>query len=198
MFSFTILSNTVLVGLLYPLALAIRNIPRGELTPAMFVGRRVPIAAVPAEYGRLLETPSGFTRRGLDLDALRMYLRWRGRSFSDLRREPDRYRASIPVDPNDPGDGAIRDDPAVDDDLRSTETVEDDPWGAEAFLSEYSAYGTTPQELREGLAVVSDPSRETVWITPGIPFIVPMFVGLVVALTFGDVMFALFSLLGMA
>ena len=196
-FSFTILSNTVLVGLLYPLALAVRNLPRGEVTPAMFVGRRVPIADLPAEYGRLLETPSGFTRRGLDLDALRMYLRWRGRSFSELRRDPDRYRASIPTDPNDPGDGAIGDDSAVDD-VRSIEAVEDDPWGAEAFLSEYSAYGTTPEELREGLAVISDSGRETVWITPGSPFIVPMFVGLVVALTFGDVMFALFSLLGIA
>ena len=197
-FSFTILSNTVLIGLLYPLALALRNLPRGELTPAMFVGRRISVETVPTEYGRLLETSDGFTRRGLDIDALRMYLRWRGLSFSDLRRDPGRYRSSVPVDPNDPGDGSIRKD-AVETSgaAAAVEAIEDDPWGAETFLSEHSAYGTTPEGLRKGLSALSDPDRETIWITPGIPFIVPMFVGLVVALTFGDVMFALFSAFGM-
>ena len=200
-FSFTILSNTVLIGLLYPFALALRNLPRGELTPAMFVGRRIPIEGVSTEYGRLLETSDGFTRRGLDIDALRMYLRWRGISVSELRRDPDRYRASIPADPNEPGDGSIQpnamEGPNADPTVDSIEAIEGDPWSAEAFLSEHSAYGTTPDGLREGLTTLSDPDRETVWITPGIPFIVPMFVGLVVALTFGDVMFALFSALGM-
>jgi preflagellin peptidase FlaK len=195
-FSFTILSNTVLAGLVYPLALALRNLPQGELTPAIFIGRPVSIADISAEYGRLLETPAGFTRRGLDIDALRMYLRWRGVSFSALRADPERYRTSIPQDPNDPGDGALADGIDRPDEGDATEPIDDDPWGAETFLSEHAAYGTTPRELRTGLSALSAPDRERIWITPGIPFIIPMLIGLLVALTFGDLLFWILSALG--
>lgn len=194
-FSFTILSNTVLVGLLYPVALAVRNLPRGTFTPAMFVGHPVSLGDVPTAYGRLLEASTGFTRGGLDIDALRMYLRWRGISFSALRADPQRYRGTVPVDPNDPGDGSLGDG-TIDDD-GPVESITDDPWGAEAFLAEHSAYGTTPEELRDGLSTLAEPDRESIWITPGIPFIVPMLAGLAVALAFGDVMFAALSAVGL-
>lgn len=46
--------------------------------------------------------------------------------------------------------------------------------------------------------MLTDADRETVWLTPGIPFLVPMFVGLLVALTYGDVLFALLRRLGAA
>ncbi|MFO7927420.1 MAG: A24 family peptidase C-terminal domain-containing protein [Halobacteriota archaeon] len=193
-FSFTILSNTVLVGLLYPVALAVRNLPEGRFTPAMFVGHPVSLHDVPTAYGRLLETSTGFTRGGLDIDALRMYLRWRGISFSALRADPQRYRGTVPVEPNDPGDGSLGGEAIADD--GPVESVTDDSWGAEAFLAEHSAYGTTSDELREGLSTLAESDRESIWITPGIPFIVPMLAGLVVALTFGDVMFAALSAFG--
>ena len=45
--------------------------------------------------------------------------------------------------------------------------------------------------------MLSEPDREVVWITPGIPFIVPMLAGLLVALTFGDVMFRALSSVGL-
>jgi preflagellin peptidase FlaK len=74
----------------------------------------------------------------------------------------------------------------------------DDEWGAAAFLAslEGSAYGTTPEALRDGLAVVAD--REAVWVTPGLPFVVPMFLGLVVTLLVGDLLYVLLSALGLA
>ena len=201
-FSLSILSNTVLVGLAYPFFLAGVNALRGEFTPAMFIGRAVAIDDLLTEYGRLLETPEGFTRRGLDIDALRMYLRWRGVSFETIRTAPERYRHPLPTERNDPGDGSI----ATDGGSAVAEAVEDpaaairplDAWSAERFLEEHSAYGTTPEELREGLEVLTDPNRESVWITPGVPFIVPMFVGLLVALTFGDLLFVLLRLFGAA
>ena len=217
-FSLTILSNTVIVGLAYPLLLALRNLPRGEITPAMFIGRPVAVDDVLAEYGRLLENPDGFTRRGLDVDALRMYLRWRGVTFERLRANPDRYRHPLPAERNDPGDGSITaDERALPDGGVVTEpdgaaSGDFDPeadelqpairpldaWGAERFLSEHAAYGTTPAELREGLEVLTEPGRERVWLTPGIPFILPMFAGLLLALTYGDVLFALLTFLGLA
>ena len=198
-FSLTILSNTVLVGLAYPLVLALRNLPRGEVTPAMFIGRPVAVENVLREYGRLLETPAGFTRRGLDVDALRMYLRWRGVDLGTLRADPDRYRHPLPTERNDPGDGAIVDDERALTDGGATRAVRPlDTWGAERFLEAHSAYGTTPTELREGLEVLTEPDRESVWLTPGIPFILPMFVGLVAGLIYGDLLFALLSALGLS
>jgi preflagellin peptidase FlaK len=225
-FSLTILTNTVAAGALYPVGLAARNLTRGHLAPPMVVGRPARVEDLPTAHGSLMETPDGYTRRGVDLDALRMYLRWRGTTLSALRGSPDHHRDPASIPPpgvrNDPGDGAVGDGPPVtdggtqrvepeppDDAAESIavatgadvadEAAAEDPWGAEAFLAdvEGTAYGTTPSTLRDGLEVVSDPDRETVWFTPGIPFVVPMFVGLVVALTYGDVLFVVLRLLGL-
>ncbi|MXR21145.1 A24 family peptidase [Halobacterium bonnevillei] len=185
-FSLTILTNTVLLGLAYPLVLGARNAAAGEFSVVMFVGRRVPISELTETHGSLLETPSGFTRDGLDLDALRMYLRYRDLELADLRVDPElRDPGTLPDDPDEPTDGAVLTDGSG------------DPWGAAAFLEDIdrSAYGTTPAELREGLDVIVD--NEEVWVTPGVPFIVPLFVGLLVALTGGDVLFWLMDALGL-
>ncbi|MDS0220080.1 prepilin peptidase [Haloarcula sp. S1AR25-5A] len=216
-FSLTVLSNTVLAGIVYPLAVAAGNLARGRFSLAMFIGRPVPVTSVTAEYGRLLESPNGFDRGGLDLDALRMYLQWRGCSLADIRANPDQHRlpTSLPRVPNDPGDGSLATDggdPVTDDvdgaggrgDDAPTQGVTDsadgidDPWGAERFLNdiEHSAYGTSPDQLRDGLDVLVE--QDEVWLSPGIPFLVPMFAGLVVSLTYGDVLFSLLQAVGLA
>ncbi|WP_248895889.1 A24 family peptidase [Haloplanus halobius] len=189
-FSLTILTNAVLVGMTYPVYLTVRNALRGDWAPIMFLGRRVDVAALPAEHGRLFETTEGVTRQGLDIDALRMYLRWRGVTLAELRDDPERFRDPESVgETHEPTDGAVATD-------GGEERAVDDPWAAARFLDEIegSAYGTTPETLREGLRVVTE--RETVWISPGIPFIVPLFVGLCVALTYGDLLFALLRAIG--
>ncbi|WP_336329437.1 A24 family peptidase [Haloarcula sp. CGMCC 1.2071] len=213
-FSLTILSNTVLAGIVYPLAVAAGNLARGRFSLAMFIGRPVPVGSVTEEYGRLLESPDGFDRGGLDLDALRMYLQWRGCSLADIRADPDQHRrpTSLPAVPNDPGDGSLATDggdpvagdidgPAGRD--AGTGGADrpgpvDDPWGAERFLDDidHSAYGTSSAQLRDGLDVLAE--QDEVWISPGIPFLVPMFAGLVVSLTYGDVLFSLLQAVGLA
>jgi len=246
-FSLTILTNTVVVGAVYPLGVALKNALSGHTGRAMLLGKPVRTTEITDEYGSLMETPDGFTRRGLDIDALRMYLRWRGLSLAELRADPETYRdpSSLPENPNPPGDGSIEpadtgeSEPAEDvatdggrdgDDERDrAETAvrdtgkgadsdtedgadavdardeadavdaegddETDAWGAEAFLDdiEGDAYGTTPEKLREGLDVLVD--EDVVWISPGLPFIVPMFLGLVVSLVYGDLLVAAVSLL---
>jgi preflagellin peptidase FlaK len=214
-FSLTILSNTVVAGAAYPLAIAVGNAVRGHLSPAMLIGKPIPVDAIPESYGKLLETPDGFTRSGLDLDALRMYLQWRGLTLSEVRANPDRYRdpATLPDDPNPPGDGAVPIDDEAAANAESTADSErpsddaqsdggapadhDDAWGADAFFDdlEYGAYGATPTQLRDGLETLAD--SEAVWISPGLPFIVPMFVGLLLALTYGDVLFTAMRALGL-
>jgi preflagellin peptidase FlaK len=187
-FSLTILSNTVLVGVCYPLVLATRNALAGRFTPLMIVGWPIGWDEAVRTHGRLLENPEGFTRSGLDLDALRMYLRWRDVTLSALREEPTRYRdpGSLPAEPYPAGDGMITD---------GRGEVEDD-WGAEAFLADVgSAYGTTPDGLREGLCLLA--TRDTVWVSPGIPFLVPILCGLLISLTYGDLLTSALSLLGL-
>lgn len=213
-FSLTILSNTVVLGLGYPFWLVAANALDRELSPAMTVGRRLDWTAIESTHGRLLETGDGFTLGGLDLDALRMYLRWRETSLAELRADPavTRDPASLPDTPGPVGDGAVRSSPAsteavpapaVDggpghgggsDNERST--AGEDPWGAAAFLDDVgSAYGTTPESLREALDLLVTADR--VWVSPGIPFLVPMFLGLLVALTFGDVLYAVLVAVGL-
>jgi preflagellin peptidase FlaK len=215
-FSLTVLSNTVLVGVAYPVVLAARNGLAGYVSPGMFVAKPVRAERAVVEYGTLLEfpdrpltadlSPSGlreyFSWRGLDLDALRMYLQWRGVELADVRTDPDRYRdpASLPDEPNPPGSGVVTDDAAdgVATDGGYAPRSGDDPWGAEAFLEdiEGTAYGTSPADLREGLETLA--GEDEVWISPGIPFLVPLFVGLLVALSAGDLLFWLLSAVGIA
>jgi preflagellin peptidase FlaK len=203
-FSMTILTNAVLVGLVYPVYLGVRNAVHGDVSPIMFVGRRTDVAGLSREHGRLFEDGDGLTRDGLDLDALRMYLRWRGTTLATLRADPEIHRDPDSVgETGDPTDGAVDHGTERADGPSAVETTDfdadyGDAWAAERFLDEIegSAYGTTPETLRDGLRVVT--TRETVWLSPGIPFIVPVFFGLVVALTYGDLLFGLLRALGVA
>jgi len=216
-FSLTIVTNAVLVGVFYPIALAARNALAGEVSLRGFVARPVPTADVTTEYGRLLDVGPG--RGGLDLDALRMYLRWRGHTLEELRADRSIYRdpRSLPEERNPPGDGAIRttaadggalaegndsgvdrsaESPDADIDRTDSSGTTEDPWGAAAFLEDIdsTAYGTSPGDLREGLDALT--TEERVWITPGIPFLVPLFFGLCLALVYGDLLFGGLRVLG--
>jgi preflagellin peptidase FlaK len=217
-FAFSILTNTVLAGVLYPLALSVRNAANGEFALPMFLGKRVPADSVDERYGTVMGRNDGMDAGSLDLDALRMYLRWRGETLDAVRSNAGELRdpATLPDAPNDPGDGNVDasaagsesggegEDPvapdggdadtgtdAVDADAETdgadaADVEYEDAWGAETFLEDVDgdAYGTSPEALRSGLDVLA--TAEKVWVSPGIPFIVPMFVGLVVALTVGD------------
>lgn len=210
-FSLTILTNTVLLGLAYPIGLAVFNLATGERSATMFLARQVSTASLPERHGRLFEDTAGTTRNGLDLDALRMYLRWRGVTLAELRKAPDRLRDPESVtetfDPTDGGthvgpatDGGAVVDPDVDGEVADIDgrTPDfDDPWGVDRFLAEidHGAYGTDAETLREGLEVVVD--RETVRVSPGMPFVVPMAAGLTVSVTYGDALFALLAALGL-
>ena len=216
-FSLTILTNTVVIGLAYPIGLAAVNLAAGERSATAFLARPVATASLPSRHGRLFEDTTGTTRNGLDLDALRMYLRWRALTLAELRGNPDRFRDPESVGETfDPTDGRTHVGPTADeggvddvegdgrgiDGRRPVESVDrtdvDDPWAAERFLEavEGGAYGTDPETLREGLEVVAD--RDAVRVSPGMPFVVPMAAGLVVSVTYGDALFAVLRAFGLA
>ena len=211
-FAVTILTNAALVGAVYPLSLTARNALAGRITRAMAVGRPISWGKVSTTHGRLLGRANGLDT-SLDLDALRMYLAWRDTSLAALRAAPAAGRdpENLPTEPNAPGDGRI--DAATDGgprhgDSRATEPVRNgattdresvqnpaDPWGAAAFCDDAGdAYGATPAGLRAALDHLT--TAESVWISPGIPFLVPLFGGLCLALVYGDLLYAGLALLG--
>lgn len=188
-FSLSVLTNAVLVAAIVPLVLFFGNVFAGRVSLVGFVGRPVPWTALPRTHGRLLARPNGLDT-GIDLDALRMYLAWRGASLTELRATPERARdpASLPANSFPPGDGTV--EPATDGGTTR------DPWGAAAFLDSLDgdAYGTTPDRLRGALdAAVTE---ERLWITPGIAFLVALFFGLCLALVYGDLLYALVGTVG--
>ena len=86
---------------------------------------------------------------GLDLDALRMYLRWRGTTLRALRAATvDPAAASGIQLTRRPTDGSVADPSRTHARLRRLPP--DDRWGAAAFLTEAprGAYGATPTQLR--------------------------------------------------
>jgi preflagellin peptidase FlaK len=189
-FSLTVLTNAALVGGTIPLILFARNALAGRVAVVSFLGHPICWREIPETHGRLLAGANEL-EGGLDLDALRMYLRWRGASLEALRAAPDRSRdpASLPRERPAPGDGSI--DPLADGGERA------DPWGAAAFLdaTEGDAYGTTPARLRAALDVLV--RRDRLWVTPGIPFLVPLFLGLCLALAYGDLLYAAMGVFGL-
>ncbi len=204
-FSLTILTNAVLVGAAYPVALAVGNARSGVFSPLGFIARRVSVSSLPERHGTLLDTDGPFTQSGLDLDALRMYLRWRRIDLETLRSTPALVDpATLPDEPGDPTDGAV---PAAGDaeappsnvavgNANSSDGPIEDRWGADAFLADIdtTAYGTAPADLRAGLDRIVD--SRTVWVSPGIPFLVPTILGLLLALTVGDLLFLGLDVLG--
>jgi len=198
-FSMTILTNSVLVGLIYPVWTTLINTFSGRFSPKMFVGLVVDPTDLEEKHGALIDTESSSALSGLDLDVLRMYLQWRGTTVENIRADPDRYRdpKAVPENPNRPGDGTItafRNAKTSDfENVGATETAieleSDDKWGAKAFFDTMggSIYGTTLEDLETGLETIATSSQ--VWITPGTPFLVPVFGGLLVSLLYGDILY---------
>jgi len=204
-FSLTVLTDTVLIAAVAPILLGVGNLVRGYIEPrAMFFARPVSVDSIPDRHGKLFETPDGIAR-GLDLDALRMYFRWRGSTLAALQAAPEAHRDPSSVEAtHDPTDGGTHVGPRTDGGVEqpaTADTVErvDDPWAAERFFEaiDGTAYGSTPEGLREALDLLASTDRETLWVSPGLPFVVPMFVGLVVAFSYGDLLFGLFGWLGL-
>jgi preflagellin peptidase FlaK len=164
-FVLSVLGNTVLVGIAYPAMLLVENAARRHTTnPAlMLLARRVPTDELHDEFGRVIGNDDDVSlRRSGVLGA-----DGDGITNVEFVRDYVDWR----------GFDSVRDVRDADD-LRLDAFVDETPWGSDDLERD-------ADDLRE-LA-----SHDAVWISPGIPFVVPMFVGLVVALTAGDVLFAI-------
>ncbi|MFP4187828.1 MAG: prepilin peptidase [Halobacteriales archaeon] len=165
LFVLSVLGNTVLVGIAYPAKLFFENaVRRHTANPVlMLLTRRVPTDRLHEQFGRVVGTDEEVSlRRSGVLGADD-----EGISDIDFVRDYVDWRDFDSLH-------EVRDT----DDLRLDAFVDETPWESDDIR-------------RDGDALRDLASHDAVWISPGIPFIVPILVGLVAALTAGDLLFAL-------
>lgn len=197
-----IVMNGFVFGAYYALRMWVQNLRRGERSQELFLSKPVPTSDLTDTVGQLIIGHGTDNESVVDADALRMYLRWRDETVNSLRtrgedlRHPESITETYEVET-----GAIQPNPdrfnflplpegtsvserAV---LSFDDGATDDPWGAERFLEEidHDAYGATADDLRAALEHLS--THDKVRVQPAYPLIVPLFLGLLAALTIGDI-----------
>lgn len=162
-FVLSVLGNTVIVGIAYPAKLLVENVARrNTANPVlMLLAKRVSTDRLHEEFGRILEADDGVSLR-------RSGVLGGGGGITDIDFVRD-YVEWRGVD-------SVRD--VRDVDLLLNDFVEETSWESDDLERD-------ADELRQ----IAE--QDAVWISPGIPFIVPMFVGLLVALTVGDLLFGI-------
>ena len=196
--SMAIFANTSIIVLSFPLYLALKNTINGKVRRHIFVGKEVEVSDIDAHHGRILDVGKQIPKSGLDIDTLRIYLQWRGITLEELIEDPEKYRKvnSLPEKPNPTGSGAIKSNKHIS--FTGDITYEEnDEWGARAFTESIAnLYGTTENSLRKGLENLVN--NDTVWISPGTPFLVPLTIGILSAIIIGDVLTTLIQIIGLA
>lgn len=208
----SILINGLVFGVYYALRMWAENFLHGERSRNLLISETKTIPQLAATVGQIIVDAEDDEEILLDADTLRMYLRWRGASFDTLEmggaelRDPTTIQKTYQVntgsiDPNPdrlkflplPAGTNISDRPV----LTTDGGTAGDAWGAERFLEEidHDAYGNDVDDLRQGLDYLV--SREEVRVRPAYPLIVPLFLGLLAALTVGDLV-ALWSIVTVA
>lgn len=216
LFFLAVLSNTVLVTLAYPSLLLLGNLRHGQLSSRLLTGRPYAWTDVLNQYGRLFTPENRVVATGIDLDALRKYLQWRNATLAEIRADRTRYRHpdTVPTTTTTIGEGTVDtnqdltgalDAPTGENDvhgdggatLSETTAPTRDPWGAATFITSVDTdlYGATPNQLRTALDQLADASTQTVWVSPGIPLLLPLFIGLLLAIFVGDLRVALLAAL---
>lgn len=189
--------------LLYLLKMWVQNLRRGERSLDLLMTEKIPVSKIPETPGQLRWTDETGERHTLDLDALRMYLRWKNVTVEDILQHSDDHRTPTEIEAvYEIGDGVVyseittghllasddfdsHENPIIAD--RNVPIEKDDMWGAETFLDSitHTAYGTSPDDLRGGLEYIL--TAQSVRVQPAFPLIVPLFLGVVAAVTIGDI-----------
>lgn len=191
----SIIANAFLVGGTIPLVLMVKNIAAGRFNDDLLLNW-IPTPQLESEYGKLAIRETG---ESIDLDIIRMYLRWRSATHGELingelddsnipetRRVSDgRVRTGIPliirqvdrfIAPNRGLKGNRR---------KEQQNTPGDQWGAEFFFEDVDE-DLPPDRLRAALDQLAGEKNSMQPIYPGMPFITLLFIGLVLSLTVGD------------
>ncbi|CDK38019.1 A24 family peptidase [Halorubrum sp. AJ67] len=199
----TIGFNAMLFGaILYLPKMWIQNYRRGERTLNLLITKKIPVHKIPETAGQMRWTDETGEPYTLDLDALRMYLRWKNVTVEDILQHSDDHRTATEIEAvYEIDEGVVyskipSSHPLASEDFDSHENPviadtnvpieKDDMWGAETFLDSitHTAYGTSPDNLRGSLEHIL--TAQSVRIQPVVPLVVPLFLGVVAAVTIGN------------
>ncbi|MHC3381746.1 prepilin peptidase [Haloarcula sp. H-GB5] len=198
----TIVVNGFVFGAFYPLQMWVKNLSRGERKKELFFSKPVAVSDLTETVGKLIINRNTDDEFAVDADAIRMYLRWRGETIQTLRARGESLRSPETIaETYEVGTGAIKPNancfkslPTTDETSPSERTIlatergsVEDTWGVERFVDEvdHNIYETTADELRAVLNYLCD--HDEVHVQPAYPLIVPIFLGLLAALTIGDI-----------
>lgn len=162
-FTLTILTNAVLIVPGYLTYLAASNLlfQNTGINRWIFFARPVPINTLLDRHGKLVEDSQGRTTNGVDIDTIKNYVRWKNAD-------------------------TITNIPMPDKTTTDEETETDDPWDADEFIEQHNNHYTPDDAEKLRSALDNLTSKDTVWITPGLPFITVLYFGILLSLTLGS------------
>lgn len=207
MFAITVLVNAVIIAFTYRVFLTAKNIAHANASRLMTRAEKCETNRLAEKHGDIVEAPNGRFPDRFDIDTLRMYLQWRGASIEALTSNAEFYKTTNPVGQNEMGDGSLPTtektplghsqaefNPLTIENtselipIAPDTTDKEDPWAAEKFIEAATEEDRQVQlsvaNLRTGLDTLAE--NEEVWVSPAIPFFIPLTIGLVVALTYGS------------
>lgn len=174
-FALVILTNAIFIGLLFPLLVFARNIADGARGSISLACRRISSNSLMNRHGVIVENhPSArFGIPIVDLEILQQYVQWTEESFKTFREKHSGIKYV-----REGADGEAEE---------VTELVVEDPWQVDQFLAETDGplYGATAEDLRKGLQILV--AKDSVWYRPGFPFFIPLLGGVILAVTYGDI-----------
>jgi len=186
MFSLTIMANTSLVAVIYIGKSLVHNIKDGfniNRPGLMLTAKRVKLNEAPQKHGKILPTWTFKSntrlgrflsllkgvKYGIDTEFLLDYVEWHNSgSDEDMAELSDIDNLYI--------------EKFIESDANKNED-------GEKYWKETMDIEKAEKELETLL------QKDEIWMTPGIPFIVPMTIGLLISLTFGDITYWLITLI---
>jgi len=194
------IANGFIFAAAYPVIIAVHNLRHSNIFTRMFLTVKTPVDSLPSMYGRVAPTPKHLSPTSVDLDTLRMYLAWRQATVTDIRAHSEEYRSGNARTSDSVGDGTVESYRRLVDDAEEHEEAEsvsdadssEDPWRVDEFADHADSrfHGTEPDDLRELLDEIASSPRSPLWVSPGIPLLAPLAIGVVFTILYGSLIVA--------
>lgn len=179
-FILAVLFNTGVGFLTVPIAIFIINLLKNNYSKHMFTAYTRPVTDVLSEHGRIVVNDGSILYTGAETELIKSYLDWRNASIKDIRNDPCSY--SHPDTKNSKKQ-------ETNNDVETDNKDDVDWWCAKQFNHEELNKSIDPERLRHSLDKLQ--TEETIWITPSLPAFTLLTTGLLIALTFGNLLLLL-------
>ena len=199
-FAIGVFFNAIIITAMFHIHLIARNIVEREFNSAMYTSSKTDVELIPDSMGEIRLQGIDGGREYIEIDTVRKYLRWRNESIDSLCENALEIKHNPPQKTDSSVNGVVShstprphriqrksndtDNEEITDGGAILDPREDDTeWAAEAFIKNTNTQ-TDPITLRQALDTIT--TESTVWVSPSIPFFVPLTFGLVLFITVGS------------